>query len=502
MRVGIKKRGFNPVFWHVLWALTQGNIRFIDVFGGSSAGKTHSIAQALALDAFWNNYSAVVFRKELTTVKDSIKKDFNEVIASVFNGEALSKCYTTYEHEFRSIRNIKNQKNPHVIRLKGLDSPEKTKGIKGFRKLYVDELNQFDKEDYKELRRRMRGIDNQQMISSWNPVDSEHWIKKLHDKINWIDLPLYVNEIEWRGIKIDCREWSQLDENSSVQISEDGRRLKIVTTYRDNRWITGGTTPSSEEWGRVDQGVLDEFEEMKIENPDDYTIYGLGQWGVIKNEFPFIRHTNRMIKRPTKIFTEEPLDFSFDFNFQPATCTIGQKVIKGQYDSGLYYHASIGVDGGTRELCRELKDLGWTDHGWIRITGDFSGNQSSSVGGVVSGEALNDFRIIEDELQLPDSAFEHTKKVNPKIKLSRALCNAIMYHLPCIFDEENAIEVIRDIEKAMMVKDKEGKEKLFKDRTKGYAMDYFDNWRYLNNMWFGGDVKNVLQMKDLLSRWD
>ena len=56
-KVNYNKELFNPVFWHILHYLQNPKIRTIDVFGGSSAGKTYGAVQAVALDSYYNDYS-------------------------------------------------------------------------------------------------------------------------------------------------------------------------------------------------------------------------------------------------------------------------------------------------------------------------------------------------------------------------------------------------------------------------------------------------------------
>ena len=62
------------------------------------------------------------------------------------------------------------------------------KGLKGYKKTLLDELDHFAYEDYKELKRRLSGEDGQQIIYTWNPVSIEHWVKKkVIDSETWIE---------------------------------------------------------------------------------------------------------------------------------------------------------------------------------------------------------------------------------------------------------------------------------------------------------------------------
>ena len=79
MNIQINPNLFNPLYWHILDALSRKEIRHIYIYGGSSAAKTYSIAQALLIDGEMNNYSSVGFRKEQASINDTIYNDFKEI---------------------------------------------------------------------------------------------------------------------------------------------------------------------------------------------------------------------------------------------------------------------------------------------------------------------------------------------------------------------------------------------------------------------------------------
>ena len=68
-----KKEWFNPLFYYILHYLKDNDIREIYVYGGSSSAKTHSILQALMIDGYYRNYSTLVYRKEQTAIKTTLK---------------------------------------------------------------------------------------------------------------------------------------------------------------------------------------------------------------------------------------------------------------------------------------------------------------------------------------------------------------------------------------------------------------------------------------------
>ncbi|MCB0446088.1 MAG: phage terminase large subunit, partial [Gelidibacter sp.] len=151
--ISFKYEWFNPIYFHIRKYLSDGNIRRILLMGGSSASKSHSALQALSIDGYIKNYSTLIFRKEQASIKDTVK---NELVASLENAR-MYNAYQTYEFEFRSAKGTK-------MRLRGLDKEGKVKGLKGYKKLYFDELDHFTFKDWSEAGRRLRGEDNQQII--------------------------------------------------------------------------------------------------------------------------------------------------------------------------------------------------------------------------------------------------------------------------------------------------------------------------------------------------
>jgi phage terminase large subunit len=447
-------RLFNPLFFHVNKYLKDDSIRRILVYGSSSAAKTYSICQNIVIDGgIERKYSTLMFRKESANIKYTIKNDVSEIIDNILKISPLDTIYKKLEFEFRTIFG-------NSIQMRGLDSSGKIKGLKGYKKVYLDELDQFTFDDWKELNRRLRGDTNQQIIASWNPVNENHWIKKnFIDKISWTDLPKIV----------DDNPYSQLDENSFVRISEDGRTILIKTVYSDNKWVVGGNI-NGKEYGRVDNQVIADFDEMKEIYPYDYQVYGLGEWGVIRPEQPYLNNYDDDIHFPNQSFEilpDVPTWLSFDFNHNPATGGLYQ-VVKGL---GVIRVREYTQNGGTRMLCQKIKmdpDFENVDKLLLSITGDSSGNSYTSTGGDV-----NDYDVIKEELEVGDYQLVNTGGVNARHVYSRRVNDEFLYRVPFYMDK-SCTELRKDMQ--MAKEDDHGK--LYKDRAKGYSMDHMDNHRY------------------------
>lgn len=246
---------FNPLFWHLIKYLNDPDIRYIYCFGGSSAAKTYSIMQALSNESYRLKYNCFVMRKYSNTIKDSIYTDFktyNKVLQKIFQD------ITIIQNEIRSERNL--------LRFRGIDDSEKLKGLSGFTKVFMDEITEFDYADLKQVRKRLRGSENQQIILSWNPISKHHWVKKKIIDVNpWYDLP---NEIEGEPR-------SKLSGSSYVKINKKGNAILIKTTYLDNYWVVGHDSGG----GFHDKHVIADFEDDKEHDENSYNIYALGEWG-------------------------------------------------------------------------------------------------------------------------------------------------------------------------------------------------------------------------------
>ena len=65
---------------------------------------------------------------------------------------------------------IANDKGSNII-FKGLDTEGKVKGIEGFTYLLFDEIDQFEQEEWVQANLSLRGLPNQKLFATWNPVD-------------------------------------------------------------------------------------------------------------------------------------------------------------------------------------------------------------------------------------------------------------------------------------------------------------------------------------------
>ena len=214
-----------------------------------------------------------------------------------------------------------------------------------------------------------------------------------------------------------------------------------------------------------------------------------GDWSINENDAPFFYAFNAdKHLSNTSINRIEPLYLSFDFNINPTTVVIGQKII----GEPLYIHKVIQVTGGTEKLCDELE---WTllHPGGLIVTGDHSGNTGNTAAGMLQGGVYNtDFNIIKEKLRLTDYDFINTKKANPKHELSRRLCNYVLETSKVNIDLSCKV-LIQDMNIAQVTP----QGKLRKDRD-AFKMDACDAFRYLINAWFVNGFADVRDFNELL----
>jgi hypothetical protein len=207
-----------------------------------------------------------------------------------------------------------------------------------------------------------------------------------------------------------------------------------------------------------------------------------GDWSVNENDSPFFYEYNsdRHIGA-IEINKFEPLWLSFDFNIDPTTCVIGQK-IDGM---GVYVHQCVQLKGGTAYLCEQLE---WVKShpGGIIVTGDHSGNTGNTAAGLVEGGNFNtDFNIIKEYFELTNYDFVNTRKANPRHDFSRRLCNFVFKNVELKINPSCNV-LLTDIQIAQVTP----QNKLRKDRET-FKMDACDAFRYLINAWFPAGFDSV-----------
>lgn len=443
MSLRLRKTWFNPLYFHLRKYVDDTKIRRIMVYGGKSSAKTFTIAQLFNILSYSQKCSCIAYRKEQTTIKISLKPAFVKAIESTY----MNGAYDIQDFTIKG-------NNSKIIVFKGIDSEGKIKGIEGFKYMLLDELDHYTEEEFMQANLSLRGIEGQKIFSTWNPVDENIWIKKYIDRLQWVDMPLIV----------DKNKNSQLDSNSFVRKSTDGKTLLIKTTYHDNKWIVGG-----EGYGARDQNLIDEYDNLQKIDPNSYNVNVLGEWGVRdkSNKFAFAyeqsKHVGSVEYNPDYLIW-----LSFDFNVNPISCTAFQ-----YYDDVLRAIKCFKLDNSNiYELCKLIAS--YFPDAMFKVTGDASGTSRSAM----VADNVNYYTIIKDELGLIWSQF-NIPSVNPRIEENQVKVNAVLYAGLFVADSENCKELIYDLTYVEIDENK----KIIKDRTaESKKSDFLDHFRYICNI--------------------
>jgi phage terminase large subunit len=234
-------------------------------FGGASSGKSVFVGQKIVYRLLTEQkHKFLVARKIEATIRESARAEIIGAIEQM-GMQGLFR-YSTAPTGEMTISCINGSK----IIFRGLDNKEKLKSIKDITGLWLEEASDFTLDDFTQLDLRLRGkhINNyKQVILSFNPISSKHWLKK--------------------------RFFDTKDEDATV----------IHTTYNDNKYL--------------DDKYISVLENLKKTNYSYYQIYALGKWGVLKG----------LIYTKYTIIDELPKDseihrFGVDFGFNhPTACT-------------------------------------------------------------------------------------------------------------------------------------------------------------------------------------
>lgn len=327
MKINFKK--LNPVGFYLMRFLQDLTIRFIILFGGSSSGKSYSVAQIILIFTLWEGSNTLVMRKVGASIRDSIYQDFKT---------AADQLGITNLFRFSDgVKTITCLSNGARIVFKGLDDSEKIKGLSSFKRVVLDEESEFEEEDYKQIRKRLRGMVGQQIITTFNPIKETHWIKtQVFDKEKWHDIPKVV-EIAGRELP------PQLTDVKSIRMNEPKSILNprtkeieehpsdtvvIQTTYLNNFWVVGSPDGT---YGFYDEQCVADFERDRLNDPDYYNVYALGEWGVIRTGSEFFSSFNRGVHTGVCEYDPTlPVHISVDSNVLPyISCTYWQIALEG-----------------------------------------------------------------------------------------------------------------------------------------------------------------------------
>lgn len=307
-------RMFNPNGWQLMRFMRESIVRFIILYGGSSSAKSYSVAQVILMMTLFDGENTLVFRKVGASIEKSIYEDFR-----------VSCKQLHMEDYFKFTRNsIRCTYNGAKIDFSGLDDPEKIKGISNYKRVHLEEFSEFEESDFKQIRKRLRGKEGQQISATFNPISELHWIKKSwFDSEKWHDISMRV-EIDGHRIPARLTEVKSMRMNDAKtylnprtgEMEDHAPDIVLIqSTYLNNFWVVGSPDGT---YGYYDEQCVADFEKDRVTDPDYFRIYALGEWGVIRTGSEFFgsfnigKHTADVAYNPGY-----PIHVSVDNNVLP-----------------------------------------------------------------------------------------------------------------------------------------------------------------------------------------
>lgn len=421
----IERELFSPnAFW--VWRYTlDPSVRNIVLMGGSSSSKSYSVAQFLSILTYWECSNHLVMRKVGASIEKTIYTDFKTAINGI---EGLA------EH-CRFKQNSIVFDNGAKIDFTGLDDSEKIKGISQYKRVFLDELSEYEESDLKQIRLRLRGMEGQQILAAFNPISEEHWIKKKwFDLEEWHEVPM---ELTIGGEKLPpelCRVKAVLMNSPKMILNHRTGEFEehapdtviIHSTYLNNFWVVG--SPDGK-YGYYDYQAIANFERDRINDPDYFQVYALGEWGHIRTGAEFFPSFNRGTVCGDHPYNPElPIHVCMDSNVLPyVTATFFQKVYKPDDVQQVTQFAELPIESpnnsarkAARAIAGYLRTIGYTDK--VYLHGDASGKAANTI----DEHNRSFFDLVIDELE--KEGFEVVDcigKKNPSVSASGEFINAV-----------------------------------------------------------------------------
>lgn len=402
MALRFNKKWFNPLYFILNEIIKDESIRTVFIYGGKSSAKTVSIAQVLSKELVVKKASSIAFRKESAIIPTTLKKSFNLAIDGMYLHPLIEKQDRRFLAEGGEIV------------LKGLDDPEKAKGVESYKYIYLDELNHFEHAEYEQFNLSLRGIPGQKIFASWNPVDENSWVKTEVDSYEWEDTDKFGT--------LPC-------ENSFVRISSDGKAILIKTTYEDNYWIVGappladGTPDTS--YGYRDENLISEYKALRTKNYNSYKVNVLGEWGKVTYGGEFLKcYRSEVHVGVHKYDPTQAVWLSFDENVVPYfPCGIFQVGNDLKTPRMIHAIAAKTPNNKVSWMCREIerKLTEWGHKERLFVTGDATSQKDD----VKLEEGDDMFRLITAAL----AKFRPQRMVsksNPSVRMSADFFNSLL----------------------------------------------------------------------------
>lgn len=238
--------------------LLDNKNRYLHLYGGAGSGKSFFAAQKFILRILTEKkHKVLLVRKVARTIRHS---QFS-LIKTLLYSSGLDEHFKINDADLR----MNSLLNGNEFLSAGLDDREKLKSIFGITSIWIEEATELEYADFNQLDLRLRGKTKnyKQIILTYNPINSYHWLNTKNFKDSF----------------------------------------KFKTTYKDNQ--------------HIDEEYIEVLNNLKEQDEEYYNIYALGEWGVLKN----------VIYKPYEILNVFPLVFDetiygLDFGYNNQTALV------------------------------------------------------------------------------------------------------------------------------------------------------------------------------------
>ena len=417
-----------------------------------NSGKTESLYIKYLLELFQPYYFRLAYiNKEFRNIRDGQYSGFKRVAKNI----GLFDRLKFYDGDYR----IVNAENGNSLIPKGMDDPEKTKGLDEVTAIWWDEISKSNNvSDFTTLNALLRTPKAKylQFAISFNPVKEQHWLRRYFFK------------------EENPHELKEIFKNEAY-ISH--------STYIDNEFIDR-------------EAYLKTLIQNSNNNPNAYLVDVLGDWGVTSNDSPFFYSYSKEKHYSTseyKINTKLPLYVSFDFNVNPTTALIAQFDYNSQKCNifDLYLTTPLTINGLSplEAACKLIKmkyiDSGMFSSYQLRITGDASGKNGSAD----RKSSDNYYSTIQTNLGVNKQQIL-VRKANLIHQTSGKIINRLLRDLPNGFITVNKLKELQD-DILLAYSDSDG---TLNKAKKEYGLHIVDAFRYLIDVLYAYPLKDIKQI--------
>ncbi len=422
--------------------------RYIIAFGGRGAGKTEHFYMKYLLELFKPYYFRLAYvNKEFRHIRDNQYAGFKRVAKHIGIYDHLK----FYDGDYR----IENPDNGNSLIPRGMDDPEKTKGLDEVTAIWWDDITKSKSpSDFTTLNALLRTPKAKylQFAISFNPVSKRHWARHF-----------FFDEIDAFSLKKGFKEIGYLN-HSTLYNNEFLKQQE----YKDTLLLNSNNTQNS-----ITVDINGEWGEQDLKNPFLYSFSS--------------RHLSNLI---VPIDEQSIVYLSFDFNISPCVCVIGQ-IINGTYKIIKVIGAESRQNNSSlQNLCIIINQyLGNLPKHLIRVTGDASGKHGSAD----RANSSSFFSTIREILVISDRQII-TRKANITHNVSQEIINYFFSRLDITL-YGGTEPLVDDIYIAFM-DDKTSLNQAKKD----FGLHFLDAMRYLVEFWGCYNNNNYITDISLIKR--